>query len=121
MARQIDAPTLGMLRGALEVRIRTGESPGRGPIIWVVVADDEVFVRSFRGATGRWYEAAVNNGRAVLEKGDWRMEVQVVKVTEATVIESVSKAYLTKYAGSPYAKEMVRAEALATTLRMEPV
>jgi len=37
------------------------------------------------------------------------------------VIASVSTAYLAKYTMSPYAKEMVRAEILPTTLRLEPL
>ncbi len=120
MAGQFDSPTLGILRDAREVRIRTRERPGHGIIIWIVVVDGEVFVRSVRGARGRWYEAAANVGRAVLEAGDCQLDIHLMRVTDAAIIASVSEAYLMKYAASSYAKEMVRAETLPTTLRVEP-
>ena len=45
-----DADTLRDLREAREVKIRTEKHPKSAVVIWVVVADDEVFVRSWRGA-----------------------------------------------------------------------
>jgi hypothetical protein len=41
------------LRDVREVAIRTEKHPKTAVVIWVVVADDEVFVRSVRGAKGR--------------------------------------------------------------------
>jgi hypothetical protein len=38
-----------------EGAIRTEKHPKSRVVIWVVVADDEVFVRSWRGTKGRWY------------------------------------------------------------------
>ena len=50
-----DADTLRELRDVRELRIRTGKHPKTAVVIWIVVADDEVFVRSWLGAKGRWY------------------------------------------------------------------
>src|SRR5436853_3017741 len=50
-----DADTLRELRDVQELAIRTEKHPESAVVIWVVVADDEVFVRSWRGAEGRWY------------------------------------------------------------------
>jgi hypothetical protein len=47
-----DADTLRELRDVQEVAIRTEKHPKTAVVIWVVVADDEVFVRSWRGARG---------------------------------------------------------------------
>ena len=47
-----DADTLRELRDVQEVAIRTEKHPKSAVVIWVVVADDEVFVRSWRGAKG---------------------------------------------------------------------
>jgi hypothetical protein len=41
-----DADTLRALRDVQEVAIRTEEHPKSAVVIWVVLADDEVFVRS---------------------------------------------------------------------------
>jgi len=62
-----DAATLGALREVQEVSIRTEEHPENAVVIWVVVAGDEVFVRSFRGAKGRWYRDLATGGPATLE------------------------------------------------------
>ena len=53
-----DANTLGELRDVREVAIRTEKHPQSAVVIWVVVADDAVFVRSVRGSKGRWYSLA---------------------------------------------------------------
>ena len=44
-----DADTLRALRDVREAAICTEQHPKSAVIIWVVVADDEVFVRSWRG------------------------------------------------------------------------
>ena len=62
-----DADTLRKLREVREVTIRTGKHPKAAVVIWVVVADDEVFVRSWRGAKGRWYQDLATAGSARLE------------------------------------------------------
>lgn len=53
-----DADTLRELRDVREVAIRTEEHPKTTVVIWVMVANDEVFVRSWRGTKGRWYRAS---------------------------------------------------------------
>ena len=45
---KFDAETLRELREVQEVRIRTEKHPKSAVVIWVVVADDEVFVHSWR-------------------------------------------------------------------------
>jgi hypothetical protein len=45
-----DADTLRELRHVREVAVRTEKHPKTAVVIWVVVADDEVFVRSWLGA-----------------------------------------------------------------------
>jgi hypothetical protein len=45
---KFDADTLRELRDIREVAIRTEKHPATAVIIWVVVADEEVFVRSVR-------------------------------------------------------------------------
>ena len=45
---KFNAETLRELRDVQEVAIRTEKHPKSAVVIWVVVADDEVFVRSWR-------------------------------------------------------------------------
>ena len=121
MAGTFDQATRDALCNAREVAIRTSQKPDRAIVIWVVVVDDGVFARSFRGQRGRWYAEATADGQATLELDDRRLPVRVTPVESAAVVDAVSRAYLVKYAASPYAKEMVRAEALPTTLRLDPI
>ena len=64
---KFDAQTLRELRDVQEVMIRTEKHPKSAVVIWVVVADDEVFVRSWPGAKGRWYRDLAAGGPAALE------------------------------------------------------
>jgi hypothetical protein len=120
MAEPFDHATLGALRHAAEVAIRTSANPKRGIVIWVVVVGDNVFARSFRGPCAKWYTSAVADRQATLELDDGRWPVSVTPVTDPAVIAEVGQAYLGKYAASPYAKEMVRVEILPTTVRLDP-
>jgi hypothetical protein len=117
---KFDANTLRELRDLREVSIRTGKHPDSAVVIWVVVADDEVFVRSVRGSKGRWYRGIATGGFATLEFDGRRLAVQAVPVSDAESIERASREYLRKYKTSPYAQSVVRAEVLPTTLRLEP-
>jgi hypothetical protein len=117
---KFDAETLSQLRDVREVAIRTEKHPETAVVIWVVVADDEVFVRSVRGSKGRWYRDLATGGSATLEYSGRRLEVQAVLASDADSIARASREYLRKYQPSPYAQSIVRAEVLPTTLRLEP-
>lgn len=119
MARKFDTGVLRMLRDAQEIRIRPGNSSKRGVIIWVVVAGDEVFVRSVQGPNGKWYKTASAQKEATLEIDNRLISVTAVAVSDKTTIDAVSAEYLRKYATSPYAQSMTRPETLPTTLRLE--
>lgn len=115
-----DAETLQSLRNQREVTIRTAAHPKSAVIIWVVVADGDVFVRSVYGARGRWYRDLAAGGPATLEFGDRRLAVEAVPEIEPAALRRVSDEYLRKYRPSPYAEAMVKTEVLATTLRLKP-
>ena len=115
-----DADTLRELRDVRELRIRTGKHPTTAVVIWIVVADDEVFVRSWLGARGRWYRDLAAGGPATLEFGGRRNEVQAFPASDNAPIARASAEFLRKYQPSPHAREMVRSEILLTTLRLEP-
>src|ERR1700741_765008 len=115
-----DADTLRELRDVQEVRIRTEKHPKSAVVIWVVVADDEVFVRSVRGSKGRWYRDLAMGGPATLEFAGRRLAVQALPESDAGSIAQASREYLRKYQPSPYAQSIVGSEVLPTTLRLEP-
>jgi hypothetical protein len=115
-----DADTLRELRDVQEVAIRTEKHPKSAVVIWVVVADDEVFVRSWRGARGRWYRGLAAGGPATLELAGRRLAVQALPASDQIAVARASREFLRKYQRSTHAQEMVRSETLPTTLRLEP-
>jgi hypothetical protein len=117
---KFEADTLGDLRGLKEVSIRTEKHPDSAVVIWVVVADDEVFVRSFRGAKGRWYRDLSAGRAASLEFAGRKLAVQAIPAKDPAAVDRASREYLRKYRLSPYAQAMVKPELLPTTLRLEP-
>lgn len=117
---KFDVDTLRALRDVQEPLIRTGKHPESAVVIWVVVADDEVFVRSWRGTEGRWYRDLAAGGRATLEFSGRRLPVQAVPASDQDSVARTSREILRKYRRSTHAQEMVRAEILSTTLRLEP-
>ena len=121
----LDGGTLDALDRTEEVHIETrrdASSPGRATVLWAVVVDGGAFVRSVRGAKGRWYREASSNPDVTLRVGDRRVPVRAVPETDARTIEGVSEAIREKYGASfpgPTAA-MLREEVLETTLRLIP-
>ena len=115
-----DAATLRQLRDTREFLIRTGKCPNSAVVIWVVVADDDVFVRSWLGAKGRWYRDLAAGGPATLEFPGRLLDVQAIPASDPDAVARASGAFLQKYRTSSHAQEMVRPETLPTTLRLEP-
>jgi hypothetical protein len=103
-----------------EIAIRTEKHPDSAVVIWVAVADGEVFVRSARGAKGRWYRDLATGGEATLEFKGHALPVHAVAAADAASVERASREYLRKYRRSPYAQSVVRPDILSTTLRLEP-
>ena len=115
-----DADTLDELRAVQEVAIRTEKHPNSAVVIWVVVADNEVFVRSWRGAKGRWYRDLAAGGPATLEFAGRRLAVQALPASDPKSVARTNREFLRKYQRSSHAQEMVRSDTLPTTLRLEP-
>ena len=120
-----DAETLRLLDETKEVRIETrreGDSPEHRTIIWVVVVEGEVFVRSVRGQRGRWYREISSNPEGALHVHNDRLPVRAASATEEATVDAVSAAFKSKYQqSSPASTEaMVRPETLPTTLKLSP-
>ena len=122
MPKQFDANMLNQLANTEEIEIETRSSTGRThrTIIWVMVDDNNVYVRSVRGHSGRWYQAIIANPGAAIHVDGQRLAVHAVPVTDEALIARVSNNVLRKYRGSPSANSMVRQDILSTTLLLEP-
>jgi hypothetical protein len=105
---------------AIQLFDRTREvhvsAPGKRIPIWAVVVDDEAYVRSYHGESGRWYRRALRDGRLTLEG----IDVHVEPERDSALNERISEAFRAKYgARSRQATgAMVSPEVVATTLRL---
>jgi hypothetical protein len=121
----LDPETLDALDRTEEVHIgtrRDASSPAHETVIWAVVVDGGVFVRSVRGGKGRWYREASADPEVTIRVNDERVPVRAVPEADARTIGKVSEAIREKYEASypgPTAA-MLREEVLATTLRLLP-
>lgn len=87
--------------------------------IWVVVDGDDVFIRTYRGRTSRWYIELLAGPGAVVVDGK-RVRVRAVPASESESIRRASAGYRKKYAKSGSLDAMLRRSVLPTTLRLEP-
>ena len=108
-----------------EIQIETRRPGANGSAhratIWVVVVGDDVYIRSFHGDGGRWYQEIKVNPVAAVHVDGQRIPVRAVPVTDDATIARASDEYRRKYGNDPYMSSMVRDEVLPTTLRLEPL
>ncbi|TDD60369.1 DUF2255 family protein [Kribbella antibiotica] len=87
-------------------------------IIWHVVVDGSLYVRSVRGAEGSWYKGVRRHHEgAIVWDGTTR---DVVFVPDTTVDDEIDAAYLQKYGNGSPTRAITNAAARATTLRVKP-
>ena len=118
-----DVSQLARIDGALEVEIETWAAtgaPSHRVIVWVVTADGEVYLRSFRGSSGRWYRELMATHEAVLHVAGTPIAVRAESAVTIEAIERCSRALERKYATDPALSSMLRADVLSTTVRLVP-
>jgi hypothetical protein len=113
---------LAWLDQTREVRIETRSARGsRKTIIWIVVADNEVYVRSVRGESGVWYRRALADPAVAIDIDGGTVGFEAVLVADEGTISAVTSALRAKYPSGGSLDRMTRAEVLSTTLRLDPV
>jgi len=122
MPKQFDELLLNQLHTIEEIDIETRSATGRThrTTIWVVVVDNDMYVRSVRGRSGRWYREITANPQGAIYVDGRRLSVRAIPITDPDTIARVSNAYLKKYRNSPFVNSIVREGTLPTTLRLEP-
>jgi hypothetical protein len=115
---------LDVLAAATELQISTRRADGtlRPAVpIWVVRAGDGIYIRSYRGPEGTWFQRATAGGSAHIQAGTVTSEVTVTRA-DATARAEIDQAYRTKYGsfGRAYVDPMTASPAAATTLQLTP-
>jgi hypothetical protein len=109
-----------------EVEIETRRDP-RSPVhrvtIWIVPTEYGVYIRSYKGKRGRWYQEALANPIVTIRLGRRKVTVRAEPEHNPVVIRAVNAAYRKKY-GERWPDEtqpMLRRSVLSTTLRLTAV
>ena len=119
-----DAETLRFLDTAKEIKIETVRPDGsrRRTVIWITVDGQEVFVRSWKGDRGYWYQSATEpHAQVALIIHRRRVPVSAHDATDDESVARCSEQLRRKYARSQSLAGMLRPDNLGTTLRLEPI
>src|SRR5260370_5777515 len=109
-----------------EVEIETrrdAKSPLHRVTIWIVPTEDGVYIRSYKGKRGRWYQEALANPIVTIRLGRRKVAARIEPEHNTDVIRAVSAAYRKKY-GERWPDDtqaMLKRSLLPTTLRLTPV
>jgi hypothetical protein len=118
-----DAAALRRIDAAYELDIESTRPDGstRTTTIWAVVDDGEVFVRSWKGDRGYWYQAALDkpDELALIVDGE-RLPVRAVSANDDTGIARCTAGLSKKYRRDSSLPGMLLPRVLPTTLRLEP-
>jgi hypothetical protein len=113
--------TLELLDATREVDMETRSPQGRvhSVPIWVVVDGDDVFIRTYRGKTSRWYRELLAAPGALVADGR-RIPVRAVRAADSESVRRTSDGFRKKYRKGSSLDAMLRGSVLPTTLRLEP-
>jgi hypothetical protein len=113
----------GPLEEVREVDIETSrgpDAPVHRTIIWAVVADGDVYVRSLRGERGRWFRELMANPDAVVHVEGEAIPVHAVRADDPESVERATEGFRSKYGKSRSLDSMIRDEIAPTTVRLDP-
>ncbi|HEY2062757.1 DUF2255 family protein [Amycolatopsis sp. NBC_01480] len=103
----------------LEIAVRRADGELRKWVpIWVVVAGEQVYVRTWHRRDTGWYGQALRARRARVRVPGMEADVTIEDIGDAPVTADVDAAYRAKYGQG--AGSMVSDTATASTLRLDP-
>ncbi len=105
----------------VEIETVTGDGLVHRTIIWAIVDDGSVYIRSYRGPDARWYREALANPAVALHVDGRRIAATAIPATDPASIERTSRGFVRKYPDDPATPKMIRPDVLELTLRLEPV
>ena len=108
-----------------ELQLASERSDGtlRSPVtIWVVRVRDDLYVRSVRGRTSRWFRGTQDRHEGHISAGGIDKDVRFVEVGDDDVNDEIDAAYRAKYTRYPasYVDPLMTPEVRATTLSLVP-
>jgi hypothetical protein len=117
-----DESDLDLLAGREEIRVETRSTSGEvhKTIVWPLVHERVVYLRSYKGSVGRWYREAIADPAIALLFDRRRVPARAVPATDDASVEACSAALRAKYPRSYSLEAMLTPWVLPTTMRIEP-
>ncbi|MFF2452865.1 DUF2255 family protein [Isoptericola sp. NPDC058082] len=112
---------LAAIDGDGELRVAAHRPDGtlRTPrIVWHVVVDGALYLRSVRGTEGAWYRGVQRTGTGEIDAGGVRAEVTFTR--DDAHDDAIDRAYHAKYGDGSAVRSVTSPTARSTTLRVEP-
>lgn len=91
--------------------------------VWVVRADDQLYVRPYFGSGSRWYAAAIQDPRGQVHADGTSYDVTFAVLGDAAPNDAIDEAYKAKYGyggEAQYVPPMIAAGPRAATVRLDP-
>ncbi len=121
MTKRFPLPILGAFAATKYLKIRAGEH--RFILIWVVVVQGRVIVRSWNDKPAGWYRAFLSDARGDVQIDDEQVAVRAVPLRSRRLNDAADDAYARKYttkANAKYVTGFRAPERKATTLELVP-
>ena len=97
-----------------------GKTYGTPTWIWSVVVDGKLYARAVHGKKSSWNHAAVTQGAGRIRLAGGTYEVTFTPIDDPSLWDRIDEAYRTKYAGSPYIKDVTGQVQRESTVRIDP-
>ena len=112
---------LDLLASTEEISVETRSKSGdiHRTIVWPVVRDGVVYIRSYKGPDGRWYREALADPQIAILIDGRRIAARAVPATDAASVDACSLALRDKYPDDASLRAMLVPAVLPTTLRIE--
>ena len=121
MPDRFSPQTLATFKATKYLYIRSGDH--RFILIWVVVVEDRVIVRSWNDKPAGWYRAFLAEPLGHVRLDDQEVAVRAVRLRSKKLNDAADAAYAAKYttkANARYVKGFKTAARKATTLELIP-
>jgi hypothetical protein len=112
---------LDLLARLEEINVETRSAAGdvHSTIVWPVVRDGVVYLRSYKGPNGRWYREALADADIALLVDGRRLPARAIPAADPASVDACSAALREKYPRDQSLGAMLTPEVLPTTLRVE--
>jgi hypothetical protein len=116
------AADLARLDAIEEIEVETRSATGvvHRAIVWPLVRDGVVYLRSFLATRGRWYREVIADPAIALLVDGRRIAARAVPAADEASVAACSAALRDKYGRSHSLAAMLAPATLPTTLRIEP-